>query len=673
MSLIPIKDAARQGKVSLSRLRLMCLDGCKGTKLDSDFYVDSDILQSALPSREDRFTREELCRIFSVSPAAVNKWIRSGKISAEPDGDETDALLAETESGGFLRSRRNKRFIAGCAEYSCYLDDAESAALADIVAERFPSPPENTLRSVLCELALRLMHGRGMLLCGEAEEYLPLYLQNNEIAACYAPLLRGLLGNEPELSVLSGLEDIYPDPPDGADFLGTAYISMTDMTHRRAKGVFFTPPALVNTALGQIPEYMGGSCCDPCCGSGAFLMSFAAHGAKLCDIYGFDIDEICVRIARLNLAILLRPDDISPLLENIRVYDSSDKPTEKRFDLIATNPPWGVRIMRGGKSHDSCGLHTAAAAEMLADDASLALILPEAVFSAGAHRDIRSILTEKLSLRALEYSEIRFDGVNCPCVVVCAQKSEKKLPARITAQGKSFSALPRPEGYSMLLTDDELSLLRQMEERGSFSLKKHADFALGIVTGDNRRLVSDVPFEGSEPILRGTDVFPYRCAEPASHIRFLPDSFQQCAPEELYRAPLKLVYRFIGKMPVFAADMQGYLTLNSCNLLIPMPDGMSVFTLLAILNSSAARFYISARYRSAKLLRKHIESLPIAAADKNTALYLEQLARAIAEGNSGLIREADEAVSALYGFGNAEKTILTEWNRNYFRYGPDTV
>ena len=94
-------------------------------------------------------------------------------------------------------------------------------------------------------------------------------------------------------------------------------------------------------------------------------------------------------------------------------------------------------------------------------------------------------------------------------------------------------------------------------------------------------------------------------------IRFEPNLFQQVAPEPLYRAEEKLVYRFIGEGLTFAYDRSQRVTLNSCNILIPHIPGVTILTLLALLNSKAVQFYYQNRFRSVKVLRQFIEDLPL--------------------------------------------------------------
>lgn len=51
--------------------------------------------------------------------------------------------------------------------------------------------------------------------------------------------------------------------------------------------------------------------------------------------------------------------------------------------------------------------------------------------------------------------------------------------------------------------------------------------------------------------------------------------------------------------------------MNSCNLLIPQLEGLEIKYILAVLNSSVTRFVYQKTFHSVKVLRSHIESLPI--------------------------------------------------------------
>ena len=169
---------------------------------------------------------------------------------------------------------------------------------------------------------------------------------------------------------------------------------------------------------------------------------------------------------------------------------------------------------------------------------------------------------------------------------------------------------------------DCLKAIEMLEE--AKYLYNNAKFALGIVTGNNKGYIKNHLENGYEIILKGSDIYRYRINKPDNYILFAPDTFQQIAPTEMYRAKEKLLYRFICEFPVFAYDNNQTLSLNSCNILIPQIDEMGIKYIMAILNSGVSAFYISKKYNSVKLLRSHIESLPIPAISRERQLEIEK-------------------------------------------------
>ena len=110
-------------------------------------------------------------------------------------------------------------------------------------------------------------------------------------------------------------------------------------------------------------------------------------------------------------------------------------------------------------------------------------------------------------------------------------------------------------------------------------------------------------------ILKGSDIQKFRFTEGKRFIAYRPELFQQTAPTEYYRAPRKLLYRFISDQLVFAYDDRQTLSLNSCNVVIPEIEGLEMKYVLAVLNSRVAQFYFEKSFQSVKVLRSHIEHI----------------------------------------------------------------
>jgi len=169
-----------------------------------------------------------------------------------------------------------------------------------------------------------------------------------------------------------------------------------------------------------------------------------------------------------------------------------------------------------------------------------------------------------------------------------------------------------PENFSFRMTDEEYRVLEKIKNSIPVCyLADHADFALGIVTGNNKKFLSAEKTENSEMVLKGTDICKYHINPVKQYLRFEPEQFQQVAPLEIYRAPEKLLYRFISNQLVVAYDDRQMLSLNSCNIVIPKIDGMQIKYILAILNSSVSQFVYQKEFHSIKVLRAHMEHIPI--------------------------------------------------------------
>ena len=69
---------------------------------------------------------------------------------------------------------------------------------------------------------------------------------------------------------------------------------------------------------------------------------------------------------------------------------------------------------------------------------------------------------------------------------------------------------------------------------------------------------------------------------------------------------------------VFAYDNTQRLTLNSCNVVIPRIPGLDMRYVMAVLNSRVAQYIYEKRYNAVKILRSHIESIPVPVADEET-------------------------------------------------------
>ncbi len=432
---------------------------------------------------------------------------------------------------------------------------------------------------------------------------------------------------------------------------------------------------------------------DPACGTGNFLLRLAGIvPLEAIRGFDIDENAVVIARINLAMKYKIRTKEkLNALLTNIRSRDFL-MPKEKditgklisdsiTYDIILGNPPWGYSFsgaeaitlsyiyttFSGGKTPESFSLFIEQGLRRLSPGGTLSFLLPESILEADMHASIREYILENAAVRSLFYLGDIFDKVQCPCVILtvekapcspsheaatdmmketsktcsvtdeCAAKgsinvSFESLNKNALTRGRSFTASAErlsADSFHILCDDDEYRILEKIRTADCFTLKGNARFCLGIVTGSNKTMLKDSAHEGLEPILKGKDIVKFGVTQPDSYIAFAPDHFQQCAPEELYRHSEKLFYRFIAEEPIVALDCNGTLSLNSANILIPEVPGYSAAYIMAVLNSDVISFYYKKSFRSLKVLRSALESLPIPRCSKEQQAEIIQLAMAL--------------------------------------------
>lgn len=597
-------------------------------------------------------TLGELCEILSVSQATGRNWVKLGKIV--PQAEEHGTLLFTQEYAGqlkegiaqgkirALRNRRNKQYVSGSSVYESYVPSAsanvqEVRRLMGMVLAGDKDIGGAGLSALLAECALQLIVQRECIQVPAPFHLLAAYLKGGLSLKGYGFLIDDLLADRAEAlafakenAELFAIEYRYEE---SEDILGLLYISCKNLGKRKATGSYYTPTAVVEKIVGRVfaDGANGGKVCDPCCGSGNFLLRLPKT-VGMEDIYGNDIDRTGICLARINLALKFRRADKDILYGQLTAGDYLQPGRPADFDYIIGNPPWGFRFAEEEKKRlrdryrcavgnmiESYDVVTEQAVTDLKPGGVLAFVLPEAVLNVKSHMMLRQFLLEECSFQYLEYLGDVFTGVACPSIILQVQRTQNPASCvgmSVKHRGRGFTILEerslRRECLNFTATDEEYRILQKIAQMPQqATLAGRAKFALGIVTGNNGRYVSKVKGDGMEAVLKGTDIQKFRFTLGGNYIAFKPEEFQQAAPTAYYRAEQKLLYRFISSRLVFAYDDRQTLPLNSCNVLIPEIEGLQMKYILAVLNSRAAQFFFDKNFNSLKILRSHIEQIPI--------------------------------------------------------------
>lgn len=707
---ISVNDAATKFNISKRRVQLLCEQGrISGANMVSGVWLIPETAPKPVDGRKKRIddsqlsffdvtqkglTVDDVCKTLSISKATAKNWIRLGKIA--PDiGDQlfsteyVEKFVAELKSGKNtkLKSRRNKKSATGKVLYKDYVHTASNRKLVADLLELGIIENERDLLIVLANFAVQLYYQSRNILFGNRNVLLDFLSQ--EQTSEFHILIKDLIGKDTVapalinklLPVLSK-EILFVK---GEDSLGFVYISLQDIGQRKSSGAYYTPEKVVGELIDRLyendPDLGAKTICDPCCGTGNFLLSLGTKGIDYANLYGQDIDPISVFLSRINIALMAPEMSAVDIRSRIIVGNTYFETFKKKFDVIVGNPPWGsdfpeedaIRCRKlfktaVGKSIESYNLFVEKALSMLNHKGVLAFVLPEAILSVAAHDTVRRMMIAACSFKFISYLGNVFSGVQCPSIILGIAPDDEKtvIGCRVSTENDTF-VISKPRTFSdgtlsFNVSDEENECLNAISNiENVVYLKGNAKFALGIVTGNNKKYISTEKRDDNEVVLKGSNIQRYGMTSSGNYIRFVPESFQQVAPVEMYRAKEKLLYRFICEVPVFTYDDQQTLSLNSCNIVIPDVAGLEMKYILAILNSSVTVYFISKKFNSVKLLRSHIEQMPIPVVpmDIQTSI-IKKVDRIMnsSENISGLYEDLDGDIMQLFGLSGAHREII---------------
>ena len=636
------------------------------------------------------YTLAEACRLLSISTATGRNWMKSGRlVSIAAPGQKplfTEAALLALKQGlsdgsvPGLRGRRNKSCVEGKSSCHTYIskdskNHTELKKLLDVLTQEETKIENSLLLCLLRHCAEHLIITAGYKTCDLFEEFLHSLIPSKQYAA--------FKENTPFLNEV--FYTYYPEE----DTLGFLYQSLLSLRNRKSSGSYYTPHRLAKCLISKHLPMLNEThkILDPSCGTGIFLLQLPKN-LPLENLYGTDLDPISIAIARINLSLKYRVSslkEIETIRHNLLVSNYLEIKEGIAYDIILGNPPWGAmlsepqkkkyraRFSCAGTSVETYDLFIEQSLKLLNSEGILSFVIPEALLTVKNHTAVRHLILHNAAVLSVQYLGEAFEQVHCPSIILTIAKTKRRpffKNVSVTLEdGGTFSTQVEhsfsADFFSFSLTDEEALLSNKILScPNCTTLVDNAFFALGIVTGNNANLLHTAPLPGLEPIITGSDINKYHIKPHSRYIKFQPELFQQTAPEQYYRAPEKLLYRFINKKLIFAYDNTGLLSLNSCNILIPHIEGLSVKYILAILNSGIAQFIYEKKFRSVKVLRSHLEQLPIPLVSpevQNEIVEMVEKLMLLEESSSDyaeIYLLLDKKIASLFGLTSKEYKLI---------------
>lgn len=467
-------------------------------------------------------------------------------------------------------------------------------------------------------------------------------------------------------------------PKGERDLLGFIYQSILSEGKKNKIGSYYTPENIVKNMISNTSFEKNKTFLDPCCGSGSFLLSLDSHPNQ---IYGIDKDPIAVFICKVNLLLKYKTFKFSPQIycfDFIYENNSSSNPIKNfKFDYIITNPPWGVNFKNVFSekilSGESFSYFFERSFYLLKENVGkIRFLFPKSILNIKTHKDIRLFMLNHGSIESISIYDRAFSGVTTEFVDIEVSNAKKNNLIVINNNNKIFyinkdSFYISDKLIFNFYSNVDLEIIQQMKKFGKYSLA-NSDWALGIVTGNNKNKIFNSPTNFSEEIYTGKDVFPYKLQKATKYIEYFKNEFQQIAREEYYRASEKLIYKFISNKLVFAYDDNKSLFLNSANILIPKIPNMSIKTVLAFLNSELFQYFYFLVFNDIKILKSNLIELPFpkitAKKDELITFYVDK----ILNGKIDYHIKIQHEIYKIFKINDKQKKYIKEKNNGEINY-----
>ena len=412
--------------------------------------------------------------------------------------------------------------------------------------------------------------------------------------------------------------------------LAEEYQSGLSNAYRNKEGIYYTLESICDAMFADVPKPTADQTfCDPCCGSGNFILAAIRHGFRPENVHGYDTDPTAVEIAKQRIFEATGYMTNNLVCADFLELAVSLNGATPSHNVILTNPPWGKKLSKAekarygkllgaGRSLDTSSLFFFASLKVLKDGGTLAFLLPESFFKIAAFQDARRELLRHSLLSIRDFGK-PFKGLVTRTQsfgmrktaagseqVLCVSKARtfKRTQATFTqnpAQIINFESCPQ-----------DAAVLSRLFDKPHLTLEGNATWGLGIVTGSNGKFCQDKPGKGLMPVYRGVDIHRGYLDKPTTFIPSDLSLYQQVAPVELYEAKEKILYRFISSDLVFNHDTGQSYCLNSVNMMVLSGDfPVSSATIVKLFNTELFNWAFGKLFNTHKVLRSDLERMPI--------------------------------------------------------------
>lgn len=601
-------------------------------------------------------TLKDIEKELKISPATLNNWVKLGVIQIRNSNDylsesEFQEILLKIKNSGKLTQRTNRTQKQTLTDSSVLNNHSAKAVLNNIIV--ITKNKENP-DSIACAICLILLENKKLIACNLIKNKLGIFCSNKT----FQNFLNDWYNQDK--NNISRLYRVFKSinfPENVIDFAGYIYESIRSVADKSQSGAYFTPSCITKGFNIPPDKYV----IDPCSGTGSLILNSVAKNHDPKKILLRDIDQTALKIAKVNFALFFGSCD---KLINTELVDITNPDTKipDYCNYIITNPPYGLKLNYGQKlkliksypeikSAESFSISLLKGIKNLKHNTKLIYILPESILYVKQHYNIRKLIFSGNHKVKIYFFGQVFKGVMSR--IIRLEISYGKQSITLVNDSETIELekdfLEKNEYRPPKISNfEELIKIKTILKTPSFNLKNKCEFGLGIVTGNNNKVLSRYPKDSDFiTIYTGKELKKFVFHDAKYYFKFNPEILQQCCKSEKYTQK-KICYKFISDKIITAYDEKGRYLLNSINFFILNDDNIPPKALSAFLNSEIVSFIFKTLFNSQKVLFHHLEQIPIPLKFYEYINELENLYDKISVGNKTLIDELNKLCEKLY-------------------------
>ena len=381
------------------------------------------------------------------------------------------------------------------------------------------------------------------------------------------------------------------------------------------------------------------------------------------NIFGVDLNKESVEITKLSLWLRTADKDktLATLENNIKCGNSliSDKNLSEKgfdwkeefqevfkeggFDIVIGNPPYvsAENIKELEKEYYRNNYKVATGRqnlyiifyergiELLNKNGYLSFITPYTILKNKYYMEARKyILKNSKLLKLVDFKNITVfeEAVVDSIILILKKEQSKKYDFEKIYNIKNFgnneyssrtftieNVYLNPD-FSLEISDNFALILKM--QKNSLKLKDIIEFKQGIITGNNKKFITNEISENTKKVITGKDFNRYFLNYNGEYVIYDVEKLHRPRKKEIFEIDNKILLRQTGAFPICTIDNSHYYTLDTVHNGKIINNNFSVFYILTLLNSKALKFYYAdcineegKVYAQVKII--YIDELPI--------------------------------------------------------------